>query len=261
MIRVLSVNLYDKDIIQAISLIVHNCKNGSKNNALVSLTGAHGIVISKKDSLFNSILSNFYLNLTDGMPGVWIGRLKGASKMQRCYGPDFFKETIIRTRNEKINHFFCGGKEGVAEELKKVCEEKFNNYHVVGTFTPPFREMTDDELKELAKMINETNTNILWVGLSTPKQEIFAYRLSKFTKVNFICTIGAAFDFHTGRVKQAPKWVQKIGMEWFFRLLIEPKRLWRRYSEIVPLFIWYNFKEVIKGEFFSNNKLGGENNV
>jgi len=112
--------------------------------------------------------------------------------------------------------------------------------------------MTDAELKELAEKINTVNTNIVWIGLITPKQEIFAYCLSKSTNVNFICTVGAAFDFHKGKVKQAPRWVQRIGMEWFFRLIMEPKRLWKRYFEIVPLFIWYNLIELIKGEFFKN---------
>src|SRR5690606_709595 len=146
-------------------------------------------------------------------------------KMERCYGPDFFRETMVATNQKEIKHFFCGGKDGIAEELKKVCETKFANFNVVGTFSPPFREMKDDELKELAAKINALNTNIVWIGLSTPKQEIFAYSLSKFTNVNFICTVGAAFDFHTGKVKQAPSWVQKMGLEWFFRLLMEPKRL------------------------------------
>ncbi len=252
MIRVLSINLYKKNIQQAVEEIKTNFSVVEKKNILVSATGAHGIITAQKDKYFKEILNLFHINLPDGMPGVWMGRLKGAKEMQRCYGPDFFKETIIATKDEKINHFFCGGKEGVAEELKKVCEGKFKNNNVVGTYSPPFREMSDEELRELAGKINTLNTNIIWIGLSTPKQEIFAYRLSKFTNVNFICTVGAAFDFHTGKVKQAPIWIQKIGMEWFFRLLMEPRRLWKRYFEIVPLFIWYNIVELFKGEFFKN---------
>lgn len=251
MLNILGIKLYNKNIESFISFDL--CKNVlEKNNNCVSATGAHGLIIAQREKYFKKILNHFYANLPDGMPGVWIGRLKGAKEMQRCYGPDFFKETMIATRDEKINHFFCGGKDGVAEELKKVCYEQFGNYNVVGTYSPPFREMTDEELKELAEKINTLNTNIVWIGLSTPKQEIFAYRLSKFTNVNFICTVGAAFDFHTGKVKQAPSWIQKIGMEWFFRLLMEPKRLWKRYFEIVPLFIWYNIIELLKGEFFKN---------
>ena len=106
--------------------------------------------------------------------------------------------------------------------------------------------MTVEELKKLANEINELGVNIVWIGLSTPKQEIFASRLRKYTKVDFICTVGAAFDFHTGNVIQAPKFLQNTGLEWLFRLVVEPKRLWRRYFEIVPKFIYYNLIEIIK---------------
>ncbi len=249
MIPVLGVKLYNKDIPAFLSSHLQNNLNANRNNC-VSATGAHGIVFAQKNAEFKKILSEFYTNLPDGMPGVWIGRLKGAKEMNRCYGPDFFRAAIIATKNEKINHFFCGGKEGVADELKKACEKNFGNRNIVGTYSPPFREMTDDEMKTLADQINSLNTNIVWIGLSTPKQEVFAYRLSKFTNVNIICTVGAAFDFHTGKVKQSPSWIQQIGMEWFFRLLMEPKRLWKRYFEIVPLFILYNLIELMRGDFF-----------
>jgi N-acetylglucosaminyldiphosphoundecaprenol N-acetyl-beta-D-mannosaminyltransferase len=153
-----------------------------------------------------------------------------------------------------INHFFCGGKEGVAEELKVISATSFCNTNVVGCFSPPFREMSEEEIKELAGRINSLKTDIVWIGLSTPKQEIFASKLAKYTNVHFLITVGAAFDFHTGKVTQAPKIIQNIGMEWFFRLLIEPKRLYKRYFEIVPLFIYYNFIELLH---FSFNKIIG----
>jgi N-acetylglucosaminyldiphosphoundecaprenol N-acetyl-beta-D-mannosaminyltransferase len=253
MVKILEIDLFDNGIELASNLIVEQCEE-NRLNFCISATGAHGMILAKKNTEFKSLLNSFYLNLPDGMPGVWIGRLKGAKYMQRCYGPDFFKEMILKTANKSINHFFCGGNEGVANELKKVCEEKFGNNNIVGVYCPPFREMSNDEIKELAQRINSLNTNIVWIGISTPKQEIFASRLSKYTKVNFLCTVGAAFDFHIGKVEQAPKWVQKIGMEWFFRLTKEPKRLWKRYFEIVPLFLWYNFLEMVNDVFFESKE-------
>jgi N-acetylglucosaminyldiphosphoundecaprenol N-acetyl-beta-D-mannosaminyltransferase len=251
--EILDIHIYNNSIPSAIEKILSIINIGEKRNLCISATGAHGIITAKKNNAFKEILNCFYINLPDGMPSVWVGHLKGAKNMERCYGPDFFKETIIATRDKNIKHFFCGGKEGVAEDLKKVCEEKFGNKNIVGTYSPPFRELSDDEIKHLAGTINSSGANIVWIGLSTPKQEIFAYRLSKYSNVNFICTVGAAFDFHTGKVKQAPKLIQKIGMEWFFRLIMEPKRLWKRYFEIVPLFIWYNLIEFINGDFFNKN--------
>lgn len=254
MIKVLNISLFDSNIVSAVNLVLHNFSSNTKQNLLISATGAHGIITAKKYKEFKDILNSFYINLPDGMPGVWVGRLKGAKEMKRCYGPEFFMETMKITAGTDIKHYFCGGKEGVAEELKGAVARKFNNLNVVGTYSPPFREMTDAEMKELADKINLNNTNIVWVGLSTPKQEKFAYRLSKFTNVNFICTVGAAFDFHIDKLKQAPPLLQKMSLEWLFRLVVEPKRLWKRYFEIVPKFIYYNLVELLRGDFFNYSK-------
>ena len=247
-VKVLQIKLFAGTIEKFNDILI---KENEKNSLCVSATGAHGIITARRNRSFKLVLDNFYLNLPDGMPGVWIGRLKGARKMRRCYGPDVFKEVLLKTAKLKINHYLCGGKPGVAEDLRRICIEKFNNNNVVGTYSPPFREMRDNEFRLLADNINSKNTTFIWIGLSTPKQEFFANKLAEYTNVNFIITVGAAFDFHTGRVRQAPQLVQKFGMEWLFRLVMEPRRLWKRYFEIVPLFIWYNFLEFIKGDFFT----------
>ncbi len=256
MVKVLSTNLFPYDINTFFKEVKSEVEKKVKNNYCISATGAHGIITAKKDKSFKEILNSFYINLPDGMPGVWVGRMKGAKEMDRCYGPDVFKYLITETASLKINHYFCGGKPGVAEELKGFCERDFKNANIVGFYSPPFREMRDEELKDLADNINNKQTDIVWIGLSTPKQELFAYKLSKYTNVHFIITVGAAFDFYTGKVKQAPRYIQKAGLEWLFRLLMEPRRLWKRYFEIVPLFILYNLAEIIKGNFFKseNNK-------
>ncbi len=223
----------------------------SGTTKLVSATGAHGLVTAKRDPNFKKILDAFHINLPDGMPGVWVGRLKGANKMRRCYGPDFFMESMIGSSNKNITHFLCGGKNGVAEKLRSVCEEKFNA-NVVGTYCPPFLPIDSYNYKEIGAMIDHSNASIVWIGLSTPKQEEFAFLLAKYTKAACICCVGAAFDFHIGNVIQAPKWIQKMGLEWFFRLSVEPRRLWKRYFEIVPLFIYYIFVEIFTGRFYKD---------
>lgn len=243
MVRVLDIPLYDADIKSSIELVLNDISTKGKINLCISATGAHGIIYANKNNAFKNILNQFFLNLPDGMPGVWIGKLKGAKKMKRCYGPDFFKDLMIASAGKPIKHFFCGGKEGVANELKKQCGIKFNNYNIVGTFCPPFRTMCQEEFTELGQQINSSGADVVWIGLSTPKQEQFAWQLRQYVNVHFIITVGAAFDFHTDRLKQTPSWIQKIGMEWLYRLLNEPKRLYKRYFEIVPLFIYYNCKE------------------
>jgi len=107
--------------------------------------------------------------------------------------------------------------------------------------------MTDVELQSLADTINASGANIVWVGLGSPKQERFAALLSERVNVNFLVTVGAAFDFHTDRVAQAPRWIQRLSMEWFFRLMMEPRRLASRYLRVVPLFILLNLKEALTG--------------
>lgn len=257
MIEVLNVPLYDADICQAVQTVINKIQSGEcdQDKRCVSATGAHGLVEAHKDVAFKALLRRFFMNLPDGMPAVWIGRLKGAKKMKRCYGPDFFAALIKTTADLPMNHFFCGGKDGVAIQLKQVCQDRFGNNCVTGTYCPPFRELTEEEMKQLGQQIDGSHAHIVWIGLSTPKQEKFAERLVRYTRANFIITVGAAFDFHTGNVKQAPKWMQKAGLEWFFRLLMEPKRLFRRYSEIVPKFIWLNIKEFMDFYIFKKKHI------
>jgi len=212
----------------------------------ISATGAHGLVEAYKDASFKSILQQFYWNLPDGMPLVWWGRLKGYSQIDRCYGPDFFASIMQATSNLQVAHFFCGGKPRVAEELQAAAELKWGNKNVAGTYSPPFTPMQEADWVELVSKIKESNSQVVWIGLSTPKQEKFAYDLSKRVKVKFIITVGAAFDFHTGRLAQAPKWMQSAGLEWFFRLGKEPRRLWKRYIEIVPKFAILVMVDLIK---------------
>jgi N-acetylglucosaminyldiphosphoundecaprenol N-acetyl-beta-D-mannosaminyltransferase len=247
MIEILGVPFYTKTIDAVVKEVIDVCSTDHlPKNYCISASGAHGLVEAAKNPDFKVILNNFHRNLPDGMPTVWIGRLKGAKEMQRCYGPDFFMKLLKSSASLPINHFFCGGKEGIADKLQLNCVERFGNSHVVGTFCPPFREMSDAEMKELGQNIKNAEVDIVWIGLSTPKQEKFALRLAEFTQTKFIITVGAAFDFHTDQVKQAPKWMQKSGLEWFFRLLMEPKRLFMRYFEIVPQFIWLNIKEFLE---------------
>jgi N-acetylglucosaminyldiphosphoundecaprenol N-acetyl-beta-D-mannosaminyltransferase len=251
-INILEIPLFEGRIEDAARHIVGVCMREPKNNFCISASGAHGIVHAQEDRTFKKLLQNFYLNLPDGMPGVWIGRFKGGKKMSRCYGPDFFAHMMKVTADKPIRHFFCGGNEGVAEELKDAVAKKFNNRNVSGTFCPPFLPVGKYPYPEIAKMINDSGCNILWIGLSTPKQEQFANFIATHTNVHFIMCVGAAFDFHTNRVKQAPKLIQKTGLEWLFRLTMEPKRLYKRYLKIVPLFIYYNLRELFT--FATRNK-------
>lgn len=243
--EILGIRMYNLDIPSIVTEIILVCSgNKPRENRCISATGAHGMITARKDEGFKNILNSFYANLPDGMPGVWVGKLKGEKAMKRCYGPDFFAETIEATAKREVKHFFCGGNEGVADELKISCREKFGNHHITGTYCPPFSAVEEYDYKGIARRINQSEADIVWVGISTPKQEKFAKNLSKYTDVHFLVTVGAAFDFHTGRLKQAPPWMQKYGLEWLFRLLAEPGRLYKRYFEIVPKFLIFSLGDL-----------------
>lgn len=244
-IEILGIRIYAGDIESFVNHVKEVItESHSRENRCISATGAHGIITAKKNPVFRSVLNEFYANLPDGMPGVWVGRLKSAKKIKRCYGPDFFAAMMHSSSKRDIKHFLCGGAEGVAEQLKQACEKKFNNRNIVGTYCPPFKKVKEYDYQAIAQQINASGADIVWVGISTPKQEQFAYRLSEYTDVHFLATVGAAFDFHIGRVRQAPGWMQKLGLEWFFRLSVEPGRLYKRYFEIVPKFVFYSVIDV-----------------
>jgi N-acetylglucosaminyldiphosphoundecaprenol N-acetyl-beta-D-mannosaminyltransferase len=203
----------------------------------VCVTGVHGISEAQSDTQFRQILNRAFLCTPDGMPLVWVGRSQGHKDMDRVYGPDLM--LVVMTASEKAGwrHFFYGGANGTAEALRAKLLERFPKLQVVGTYEPPFRPLNAQEQAELAESVRRTRPDMMWIGLSTPKQERFmAENLSKLD-TTLMFGVGAAFDFHAGRVRQAPRWMQRSGLEWFFRLCCEPKRLWKRYLKNNPLFV------------------------
>ena len=209
----------------------------TNRKAYITVTGVHGIIESYFDEKVRKAHNEACMSVPDGMPLVWIGKLKGHKEIERCYGPDLMLAVMKDSVEKGYKHFFYGGAEGVAQQLKAVMEEKYPGVNIAGTYTPPFRPLNDYEEKELKNIVSELKPDIFWVGLSTPKQELFMHEYINKIDAKLMIGVGAAFDFHTGRVKQAPKWIQKIVMEWFFRLCMEPRRLWKRYLRNNPLFI------------------------
>jgi N-acetylglucosaminyldiphosphoundecaprenol N-acetyl-beta-D-mannosaminyltransferase len=208
-----------------------------KRKGYICVTGVHGVSEAQEDPAFRAILNDAFLNTPDGMPMVWMGKLQGAREMGRVYGPDLMLRLFELSQARGFTHFFYGGAPGVAEELKRKLESRFPGVRIVGTYTPPFRPLTEEEETDLARVVNQAKPDMFWVGLSTPKQEKFmATHWGKLDATLFF-GVGAAFDFHAGRVRQAPRWMQRGGLEWLFRLVCEPRRLWKRYFKNNPLFI------------------------
>jgi len=174
----------------------------------------------------------------DGMPLVWLSRLHGQKHVSRVYGPDLMLAVCEASVDRGYTHYFYGGAEGVTEALAHRLVSRFPGLQVVGTYSPPFRPLFPDEDEAIVQLVNEANPDIVWIGLSTPKQEYWMAEHVGRLEAPVMVGVGAAFDFHSGRKKQAPRWMQRSGLEWLFRLLTEPRRLWKRYLINNPLFLW-----------------------
>jgi N-acetylglucosaminyldiphosphoundecaprenol N-acetyl-beta-D-mannosaminyltransferase len=202
----------------------------------IALTGMHGISEANTDSEFKTVVNSADLVVPDGMPLVWLGRLRGHSMRRRVYGPELM-ETFCRETGCRYRHFFYGGAADVAENLATSLQERFHIV-VAGTFSPPFRELTAEEDRALIDRVNQAAPDVLWVGLGAPKQERWMHEHRVRLRVPVLLGVGAAFDFNSGRLRQAPRWMRENGLEWLFRLAIEPRRLWKRYLVKVPSAIW-----------------------
>jgi N-acetylglucosaminyldiphosphoundecaprenol N-acetyl-beta-D-mannosaminyltransferase len=182
----------------------------------------------------------------DGMPLVWMGRALGHT-VERVYGPDVMLAVCAQGQERGYRHFFYGGAEGVAETLVSSLQQRFPAMEVAGTYTPPFRPLSAQEEQEVAARINGSGADIVWVGLGTPKQDFWVGRFRPLLEAPVLIAVGAAFDFHAGRVRQAPRWMQRSGLEWLFRLSQDPKRLWKRYIIGNPRFILLVARQLLRG--------------
>jgi N-acetylglucosaminyldiphosphoundecaprenol N-acetyl-beta-D-mannosaminyltransferase len=198
----------------------------------VAVTGMHGIAESQSDSDLRNALASADLVVPDGMPLVWLGRWHRHPLKRRVYGPELM-ETFCRETAGAYRHFFYGGGDGTAERLANSLQERFGIV-VAGTYAPPFRPLTNEEQQEVASRVEEAAPDVLWVGLSTPKQEKWMHQNRGKLSVPVMLGVGAAFDINSGRTLQAPVWMREHGLEWLFRLSTEPKRLWRRYLISIP---------------------------
>jgi N-acetylglucosaminyldiphosphoundecaprenol N-acetyl-beta-D-mannosaminyltransferase len=210
----------------------------------VCVTGVHGIMEAQSDEEFRDILNRSFLTTPDGMPTVWLGRARGFKQMTRVYGPDYMLGLCERSLVRGYKHFLYGGKPGVAEELRDELTRRFPGLNIVGTYTPPFRPLTLAEEVELRLQLEASQADVFWCGLSTPKQERFMAAYCHRLPVKLMVGVGAAFDLLSGNLSEAPDWMKNAGLQWLYRLIKEPKRLWRRYLLNNPRFTWLAFLQL-----------------
>jgi N-acetylglucosaminyldiphosphoundecaprenol N-acetyl-beta-D-mannosaminyltransferase len=212
----------------------------------IACTGMHGVVEAQHDLAFRKILEFTDLVVPDGMPLIWLGRRRGHDLPHRVYAPDLVLAFCEQTQGQAYRHFFYGGDSGVADRLAESLTRRFPGMRVAGTYSPPFRPLSEQEDDEIVAMISRAAPDVLWVGLGAPKQERWMHEHKQKLSVPVMVSVGAAFDWLSGRRRQAPPWMREHGLEWLFRLLQEPRRLWRRYLVYGVQFLFYLALESLK---------------
>lgn len=204
----------------------------------IAVTGMHGITEAQHDPQFRHVLNSADLVVPDGMPLVWLGRRRGLPLRRRVYGPELMATICAHGLTHGFRHFLYGGGAGVADRVAMALREHFPGIQIVGTLSPPFRTLTTEEDAADVSTINKSRADVVWVSLSEIKQDTWMFAHRDRLNVPVLIGIGAAFDFFAGLKKQAPKWMRESGFEWFFRLLQEPRRLWRRYLVYGSRFVY-----------------------
>jgi N-acetylglucosaminyldiphosphoundecaprenol N-acetyl-beta-D-mannosaminyltransferase len=203
----------------------------------ITITSVHGLIEAQDKPELKRIFNEADIATPDGMPVVWAVRSFGHRKQQRVYGPTLMLNICRNAAITGDRIFLYGGREDTLPVLTERLLQQFPTLQIAGSYSPPFRPLTPEEDASVQNQIRASNADIVFVGISTPKQEKWMYEhRSCFPGVTML-GVGAAFDFHAGRTKQAPAWMQRNGLEWLFRLFMEPARLWKRYLVMTPRFL------------------------
>jgi N-acetylglucosaminyldiphosphoundecaprenol N-acetyl-beta-D-mannosaminyltransferase len=234
-VNILGVGINAMTMSQALAQISAWIDNRSPH--YVSVCAVHTIIECQRSMAMRQAVNGAGLATPDGMPLVWLGRWLSQVEVNRVYGPDLMLALCELSARRGYTHYFYGGAAGVAERLAQALQQRVPGLKVAGSYSPPFRPQVSLEASETIAQINASDPDIIWVGLGTPKQDLWMAAHRPLLKAPVIIGIGAAFDFHTGRIPQAPHWMQRNGLEWLFRLWQEPRRLWYRYLVYNPLFI------------------------
>lgn len=233
--NILGVGISPLTMPQAVAQISGWVDAGCRN--YVSVCTVHTVMECRRSEVMRHAVNGADMATPDGMPLVWLSRRQTPQPVSRVYGPDLMLALCQASMTTGYRHYFFGGAPGVPELLAQTMQSRFPGLQVAGCYSPPFRPLSPAEDAQLVAQLNQSNADIIWVGLGTPKQDLWmAAHRAQLTAAALI-GVGAAFDIHTGRLPQAPRWMQRAGLEWLFRLWQEPRRLWYRYLVYNPLFV------------------------
>lgn len=244
--RIKGVEVAAIDIAHASQLIGQLAASG--HGHYVTVTGAHGIVESQYNKEVFDAHRDASLVVPDGMPLVWLGRLLGLKSIRRVYGPDLMEYIFSSQEYRNLRHFFYGSNPSVISDLHDTLVTRFGQFNMVGTYCPPMKPLGFTEDESVLSLIRDSKPHIIWVGLSTPKQEVWLWTHMPKIGAGVGIGVGAAFDLLSGKTSQAPRFIQRSGLEWLYRLVIEPKRLFKRYLFVIPRFLVFFLEAFVNRE-------------
>lgn len=238
------------DYAKAVDWVLDRAAKGDRAYA-VEAANTHVAALSRVDPRFGRSMRHFDLICPDGMPLIWAlnAQLPADEKLKnRVYGPTLMLETLTATdgRSQDFKHFLLGGKQSTLDHLTSNFAVRFPNVSIAGTHSPPFGEWPEDEFETIIRKIKDSGANLVWVGLGCPKQEHWIAENKDRLPPGVYFGIGAAFAFHAGEVRQAPPMIQRLGLEWAYRLAMEPRRLFRRYFTYNSLFIYHLLRDYVR---------------
>lgn len=247
--RILGVNISITNMEDVIQCILSQLD--SLKGQYICFSNVHTTVMSRKNPDYCNVQNNAFMALPDGSPVALVARMRGYEQAEQVAGPDFMPALWKATENKEYKHYFYGSSPETIKELQKVLSQKYPKMKIVGMESPPYRTLTMEEDNESIARINASGADFLWVGLGAPKQERWMYEHRNRVQA-LMFGVGAGFDFHAGTVKRAPKWMREHYLEWFYRLMQDPKRLWKRYVvtnfqflglSVADMFVWKKHQE------------------
>jgi N-acetylglucosaminyldiphosphoundecaprenol N-acetyl-beta-D-mannosaminyltransferase len=252
-IQILGVQVNSVNLEDSIKLIEKFILEKGKHQ--VCVPNVYTTVLMQKDDELKKINNSCSLAVPDGMPLVWVSKLYGKPIPERVTGSDLFQRFAKVAAQKGYKFFFLGAAPDTVKKMTVNLEEKYPLLNIVGTYSPPFlKDFPEEENHKMIGIINKTKPDVLWVGLTAPKQEKWIGRNLDKLNVPVSIGVGAVFDFMAGKARRAPNWLQKIGLEWLYRLCQEPGRLWKRYLVGNSIFIWGVMKEFVKMQIKSANR-------
>jgi N-acetylglucosaminyldiphosphoundecaprenol N-acetyl-beta-D-mannosaminyltransferase len=209
----------------------------------VCFTSAHGAVMGRRDLRFRAVINGSWLSVADGTPVYWAGKFHGASGLGHIPGPDLMPRALRRFADRR--HFFYGSTPETLAKLAQALRSQIPGLNICGVLSPPFRQLTQQEIEEHYEQIRRSGADFVWVGLGAPKQELWMAESWQSLEPAILMGVGAAFDFSAGTLRRAPAIFRRTGCEWLYRLFQEPRRLWKRYMVITAMFTYYSFRDAL----------------